>query len=102
MTFETIREVLGVLAFAALSFRTGRSWPAEWAKPDHVWHYRCLLLITSGFTLGLSLAAWDYTDRIHPAAADPISIFYTAMSIAVLVFCWRWPAQPRSFREDIP
>lgn len=100
MIFETIREVLGLLAFAALSYRTVRSWPAEWAKPDHVWHYRFLLAITSGFTLGLSLAAWDYADRVHPEPSDPISVFYTLMSAAVLILCWYWP-QPRSFlRED--
>lgn len=100
--FDTCREInqyLGVVVFAFLCYWTVRSWPAEWAKPDHVWHYRILLLINSGLTLATSLAAWHYEHVTPQVPADPVSSFYTAMSVLVLILCWRWP-RPRPFREE--
>lgn len=90
--YDTCREInrlLGFVAFCWLTYRTVRSWPADWAKPDHVAHYRALLCITSGFALSVSFSAFQY--ERSGADAGPVSLGYTLLCLAVAALCWVWP-----------
>ena len=91
-----INRVLGFVAFCWLAYRTTRAWPAEWAKPDHVRHYRALLVVTSGFVLGVSWSAFQYESSGD--GADLVSLLYTALCLAVLAFCLAWP-RPSAWRN---
>lgn len=91
-----VNRVLGVIAFCWLAYRTTRAWPAEWAKPHYVWHYRSLLCVTSGFTLAVSWSAWQY--EWSGSSAGPVSTLYTVLCLAVLVLCYAWP-RPAAWRH---
>lgn len=97
--FHTCREInqlLGAVAFLWLVYRSVRAWPADWAKPDHQWHYRGLLVISSSFTLAVSLSGFQY--EWSDAPAGPVSALYSVLCLVVLGACWYWP-QPKSWRD---
>lgn len=99
MSYEFFRELntfLPLLAFGWLTYRTTMSWPATWAKPDHVGHYRAILLILLGYILLTSLGA-----IVHESLgtqATWVSPAYSVQSWLVLLLCWRWP-RPRALRS---
>lgn len=92
--FRDINIVFPGLIFFLLLWRTITSWRADWARPDHVIHYRVLLVILNLFVILSSLAALQYEASNSPAG--PISPAYTALSLVVLIACWRWP---RPFKD---
>ena len=98
--YETCREVnrfLAAGAFLWLTWRSVRAWPAEWAKPDHPWHYRLLLILGSGALLGITFVAFWYTRlAAPPTAASPL---FSAVCLLGLVICARWP-KPRAYRKE--
>lgn len=98
--YETCRELdrfVAPAAFLWLVYRTVRAWPADWAKPDHVWHYRLLLIIGSGFLGAATWGAFWYT-RVN-APATSVSVLTLTLSLLTLALCARWP-KPRSMRKD--
>lgn len=100
--YESCREVnrlLAAVAFLWLVLRTVRAWPAEWAKPDHVSHYRALLVAGSGFMLIVTYGSFLHA-RLESTATivDPAS---SAACLFVVGICWRWP-KPRAMRKDAP
>ena len=98
--YETCRElvrVVAAVAFLWLCLRSARAWPAEWAKPDHVWHYRLLLLIGSGFLGASTWGAFWYTRVDAPATG--VSVLTLTLSLLTLALCAWWP-KPRSMRKD--
>lgn len=100
--YETCREANRFLAagvFLWLAYRTVRAWPADWAKPDHVWHYRGLLLTGSGFLLVISYGAFLHA-RLE-STATPASLISTLICLFVAVICLKWP-KPRAMRKDAP
>lgn len=98
--YETCREAnrfIAAIAFLWLIYRSVRAWPAEWAKPDHVWHYRMLLALGSGF---LGAATWGaYWHTTVDAPATGVSVLALCLSILTLAICGWWP-KPRSMRKD--
>lgn len=94
--FREINMVIPGLVGFALAWRTITSWRADWAKPNHVIHYRILLIVLNAFVVMSSLAALQYEAANAPAG--PVSPAYTGLSLVVLLICWRWP---RPF-EDRP
>ena len=100
--FETCREVNRILAAGAflwLVLRTVRAWPADWAKPDHVWHYRTLLVAGSGFMLITTYGAFLYARLDTPATV--VDFASTVACLFITGICWRWP-KPRAMRKDAP
>ena len=98
--YESCREVNRFLAgavFLWLIWRTVRAWPAEWAKPDHVWHYRSVLLLGSGLLLLLTWGAYWYTRVEAPATA--VSPSSTVVCLFAAFICWKWP-KPRAYRKE--
>ena len=96
--FRHINQVLPLLACLWLSIRAVESWPAPWARPDHVNHYRVLLVVVTVYVLLSSMNAHQYEASDSPAG--PISPAYTVQSLIVLAFCWRWPRSRRWTRDD--
>lgn len=96
---RSVNQWLAAAVFLWLLYRTVRAWPAEWAKPDHVWHYRALLLAGSGFLLTISYAAFLHARR--DSAADEVDLASTLICLFVAGICARWP-KPRSMRKDTP
>lgn len=98
--YETCRELVrfvAPVAFLWLIYRSVRAWPADWAKPDHVWHYRLLLIIGSGFLAAATWGAYWYTRVDAPATG--VSILTLTLSLLTLALCAWWP-KPRSMRKD--
>lgn len=96
MTYEQFREIntfLPLIAFGWLAVRTRLSWAAEWAKPDHVWHYRALLVALMAYVLLSSLAAIVH-EAMHTQASF-VSPLYTAQAVAVITLCWAWPLRAK-------
>jgi hypothetical protein len=91
--FDACREVnqyAGWLSFLWLTYRTVRAWPAEWAKPEHVSHYRMLLCITSGLLLSVTYGSYWYETH-QDSPAGPASLAILGLIIATLVLCAAWP-----------
>lgn len=98
--YDHCRDINRYLAFAAfcwISLRTARAWPAEWAKPDHVGHYRSILLLVSSSMLTLTMGAYLSARASNPATAG--SAVATIVCIACILICARWP-KPRKMRKD--
>jgi hypothetical protein len=76
-------------------FLTVKSWPAEWAKPNHQWHYRTLLILIAGYVLLTSVGAIIHEARGGPASI--ISLLYFVQSFAVVALCAFWP--PRTMKR---
>lgn len=98
--YETCRDInrwLAAAVFLWLVFRTVRAWPAEWAKPNHVWHYRCLLIAGSGFMLLISYGA--YVHARAQSIPTVTSAAATAMCLFIAGICTFWP-KPYSMRKD--
>jgi hypothetical protein len=96
---RSLNRVLASVVFLWLVWRTVRAWPADWAKPDHVGHYRSLLLTGSGFLLIVSYGA--YLHAGSNSTADEIDLASTLACLFVAGICARWP-KPRSMRKDTP
>lgn len=96
---RSLNRVLAAVMFLWLVYRTVRAWPAEWAKPHHVWHYRSLLLLGSGFLAILTFGAFVHVRMETPATAA--SLASTLVCLFVAGICARWP-KPRSMRKDTP
>lgn len=103
MTYELFREVntvLPLIAFGWLTYRTRAAWPADWAKPHYLWHYRSILLIVLSF-----VALTSFGSIVHEAMhtkATYVSVFYTVQSAAVLVVCYCWPPFHRRRWRRVP
>jgi hypothetical protein len=92
MSYEFFREVntvVPLVAFGWLGYRIRHAWPADWAKPHYVWHYRALLLIVSTGVLLTSVGA--IVHELKHSEATFISMLYTLQSLAVLGLCYAWP-----------
>ncbi len=98
-TCRSLNRVLAAVVFLWLVLRTVRAWPAEWAKPDHVGHYRSLLLTGSGFLLTISYGAFLHA-RLD-STATPASLLSTLICLFVAGICVKWP-KPRAMRKDTP
>ena len=99
--YHACREINQVLPLAAcgwLGYLTVVSWPAEWARPNHQWHYRGLLLFIIATVLLTSITA-AYREAAD-APASVISLLYTVQTLIVLALCWRWPKPARWNRDD--
>ncbi len=100
--YETCRDAnrfLAAVAFLWLVLRTVRAWPAEWAKPDHVGHYRTLLIAGSGFMLVVTFGSFLHA-RIE-STATAVDLASSLACLFVLAICARWP-KPRAMRKDHP
>lgn len=100
MSFETFRDIntfLPLLATFWLAYRTSKEWPAEWAKPDHVTHYRTLLVLLGSATT-IVCAGSIYHEAMH-SQATWVSPAWTVFSLGVLTLCALWP-KPRSMRRE--
>lgn len=87
--FRTINSYLPLLAFGWLSYRTVKDWPAIWARPNHVWHYRFLLVIVNVYVVLTTLGTWAIEAKgAPPTWATPL---FTMQTFLVLWVCWRWP-----------
>lgn len=99
MTFELFRElntVIPLIAFGWLMARVRVAWPAEWAKPHHVYHYRAALLIIAAYVFLSGIGAIVH-ESLHTQATW-VSPAYTFQALVVLAFCAQWP-KPRSLRR---
>lgn len=100
MPYETLREANVWLAGAAslwLGYRTVRAWPADWAKPDHVWHYRILLLAqVAAFAVICFGSHWHEENATQ--AGTP-SLLVTILASSMIGFCAHWP-RPKPFRRQ--
>lgn len=96
MSFEVFREintVVPLLALFWLSFRVRKEWPADWAKPDHVNHYRSLLVLV-GTACTIVAFGSAYHESLH-STATWVSPAWTVFSVGVLGLCALWP-KPRA------
>lgn len=99
MSYEFFRDLnmfIPLAAFGWLAWRTRKAWPADWAKPHYVWHYRSLLLIVLGFVLGTFLGAMAH-EAAHNTATF-VSPLFTGLSVAVMALCHFWPLKRQSWR----
>lgn len=100
LTYAMFREIniyLAGLAFLALGYRSVRAWPAEWAKPHHVGHYRSVLVLLVATYVVFSLGSLQH--EMNRTQAGPASPAVTLVTIAALAICWHWP-HPRPFRRE--
>lgn len=98
--YEICRDFNRYLAFGAfcwISLRTARAWPADWAKPLYVWHYRSLLLLVSGCMLAFTMGA--YLAARAGNTATPASAIATVLCLGCVLICAWWP-KPRVMRKD--
>lgn len=93
--FREVNQFLPVFAFGWLMFRIVTSWPARWARPNHVLHYRAVLVTLAAFVLAAGLGA-IVREHAHTTATI-ISPIHTALALVVLALCWYWP--PREVRR---
>lgn len=97
---RSVNRVLAAATFLWLVYRSVRAWPADWAKPDHVWHYRSLLMLGSGSLAVLTFGAFVYVRMDTPATFA--SVASTAVCLFAAGICAYWPPHPRSMRKDTP
>lgn len=91
--FRQINTVVPVMALGFLMWRVSRSWAADWAKPDHVTHYRTLLALV-GTACAIVSAGSTYHESLH-SQATWVSPAWTCFSVGVLALCACWP-KPRA------
>lgn len=89
--FMHINIYLPLVAFGLLAWRSVRAWPADWAKPNHQWHYRSLLILLNVYVAISTLGTWA---REHANDGGSIvSPVLTAQTLAVILVClYVWPA----------
>ena len=92
-----VNQILPLVTCGWLGFLTVVSWPADWARPNHVGHYRGVLVAILSYVLLTSMGAAQYEQLDAPVG--PISPLYTLQTLGVLLLCWKWP-RPSRWREE--
>lgn len=98
-TLRDVNQVLSAAAFLWLVWRTVEAWPAEWAKPHHVRHYRTLLVAVSGSLLAFTWGSFHHSQS--GSASSAVSVLIFVVCVLTLLLCAWWP-RPRSMaKEDL-
>lgn len=98
-TCRSLNRALVPISFLWLTWRAVRAWPAEWARPDHLGHYRGLLVLGAGSLIIITWSAYWYI-RVE-APATGLSVLSTSAALFTAGICYRWP-KPRAMRKDTP
>lgn len=96
--FMHINIYLPLVAFGILMWRTVQAWPAEWAKPNHQWHYRALLVLLDVYVLLTTLGTWAREQANDGGSV--ISPLLTVQTCVVILVClYVWPSTKKRGRH---
>lgn len=99
--YELCRQanrVLPLIAGIWVGLRIGQAWAATWLPESHRWHYRQLAVAL----LALLLICAGGSNAYQANNAEPVvtSPLLTAVCLAILAICYRWPPDRSNHDAD--